>query len=131
MQFLLLWWPLAITLFHYYFITNFPVVMNYNISIWYAGYLIYYPQRGFSPQVKNCCIKYYLLCWEYLKISLLATFLRQVFFYWTILLALSSRIHCLIGGGCLIVYNGDFQFLYRFSNCFYIGLLFLIWNIIV
>ena len=39
-------------LFHNY---NFLTVINNNVSLWHVGYLICNPQRGHSPQVKNCC----------------------------------------------------------------------------
>lgn len=45
--------PIAIKfLFHNY---NFLTVINNNVSLRHVGYLIYDPQRGHSPQVKNCC----------------------------------------------------------------------------
>ena len=53
--FLMSWWPptikslsLLLSLFHN---CNFATVMNYNVNIWYAGYLIVTPmKRLFNPQ---------------------------------------------------------------------------------
>jgi hypothetical protein len=53
----------TVKLFHYYFIIhcycNFATIMNHNINIWYADYLICHPQRGRDLQVENCCHKYW------------------------------------------------------------------------
>ena len=56
-QFLLLWWPLAIKLFCCYFITvwsTFSTVMNHYVNICNIGYLINDP-GGYDPQVENHC----------------------------------------------------------------------------
>lgn len=39
------------------FITAILLVMNYNINIWYAGYLIYNPLRGQDSPVEHCCLR--------------------------------------------------------------------------
>lgn len=40
---------------------NFASVMNHNVNIWYAGYLISDPQSGHSPQIESCCSRLYSL----------------------------------------------------------------------
>ena len=37
---------------------NFATIMNHNINIWYARYMICNPQSGCVPQIENCCSKW-------------------------------------------------------------------------
>ena len=54
-QFLMLWWLPNHNLF-LFLLHNciFATVMNYNVDIWYAGYMICGPQRDCDPQIENC-----------------------------------------------------------------------------
>ena len=50
----MLWWPPTIRLFSLLLHDcNFATVVNCNVNIWYAGYLIFSSLRGLNPQVEN------------------------------------------------------------------------------
>jgi hypothetical protein len=62
---------------------NFAPVMDCDVNILYAGYLICDPKRGHGPQVENHCFAPYfytevsLLLWQMLHSDSLQKFPRQ------------------------------------------------------